>query len=255
MNKSTLRRDANSFLTQSKKSEGIALITLVFIIIAILVIAGVIFFIVNNNMNSKKNDETITSRENDSAKDNRNNSNPSQKESENNQEKYVIYINNYKIILGKTKIDDLISNVGLNVTYDNISNYTHSTDPTTHNKRVVKLSDGINTIVIESKEDNTDIIKKLSTHANGKTTDPDFDFSTGTKITFVDNKFGKNISIGDYFTEDEYYDCYKITGTAYQSDKTIYVSQTKYMGNDRFAYYLDDNYRIVNMGANLDYMN
>ena len=228
MNKLTLKRNEKSFLEKSKNNKGIAFITLV-IIIAMLVIAGVIIFIVFENMNSTKKDEMTTSGEKENVMSNSDNSNVQKNESENNQEKYVIYINDYKIILGKTKISDLISNVGLNVTYDNISNYTHSTDKTTHNKRVVKISDGTNTIAIESKEDNTDIIKKLSTHANGKSTDPDFDFSTGTKITFVDNKFGRNISIGEYFSEDEYYDCYKITGTAYNGDKTIYVSQTKYM--------------------------
>ena len=245
MNKSILRTNDNSLLIQSKNNKGIALITLIIIIIAILLVAGLIIFLVSTNINSTKKDETIASRENEIVKDNSNNS---KKESENNQDKYVIYINNYKIILGKTKISDLISKVRLNVIYDS------SSDSTTSKTRVVKLSDGKNTIVVESKED-TDIIKKLSTHANGQITDPDFDLSTGTKITFVDNKFEKNISIGDSFTEDEYYDCYNITGTAWKADKTIYVSQTKYMGNDQFVYYLDDNYRIVNMGADLDYMN
>ena len=228
-----------------KQNNGITLIVLVIIIIAILVVAGVTLFIVFNNNNSTKNGETTASK--GSVNDNSYNSNQSQKESENSQDKYVIYINNYKIILGKTKISDLIKNVGIKVIYDS------SSESTTPKTRKVKLSDGINTIVIQSKED-TDIIKKISTLANGKTTDPAFDFSTGTKITFVDNKFGKNISIGDSFTEDEYYNCYEITGTAFESDKIIYVSQTKYMGNDRFSYYLDDNYRIINMDVDLDFM-
>ena len=98
MNKSILRTNNNSLLKQSKNNKGIALITLTIIIIAILLVAGLTIFLVSTNINSTKKDETIASRENEIVKDNSNNS---KKESENNQDKYVIYINNYKIILGK----------------------------------------------------------------------------------------------------------------------------------------------------------
>lgn len=232
-----------------KENKGISLITLIIIVVVLIaVILGIVLIV---NQKSKSNME-----------------NGQKTEISDNNDKYIIYINNYKIILGKTKINDIIDNVGLNVIddktyYENeeskemkqkILNTTGNagTLETEQSKRIVKLSDGTNTIIIKGF---SDTIKSLSTLANGNIDDPDFDFSTKTKITFVDNKFGKNISMGDYFTEDEYNNCYEITGTAYTGGKAIYVSQTERFAHDQFGYYLDNNYRIVNMWVDLDYLN
>ena len=239
-----------------KQKNGMSIITLaIMVVVVIAIISGVILFVTHN---SKENLNVVQKAENSEKSETKDNADYNGK--------YVIYINDYKIIFGKTKITDIIANVGLDVIEDKTYNETNEsietkqeiansinnivTIETKESKRTVKLSDGKNIII----KGFSDIINSLSTLANNSIDDPEFDISTGTKITFVDNKFGKNISMGDYFTEYEYENHVDITGTSHGSGGIIYVSQTKRFAHDFFAYYLDDNYKVVNMTVNLDYL-
>lgn len=219
-----------------KKNNGISLITLVLIvaIMIILISVGTVLII------------KMLDKNNDSA----NNNNVLTNNNEKTQVKHIIYLNNYKIILGETKIDDIINNTNLKVSLDDSDRYSAIDSK---RSRYVELTDGTNKIYIESILGQPDIIKSIGTL--DLITDPAFDLSTGTKITFVDNKFNKNISIGDSFTEYEFYHCDEITGTAMRDGHYIIVCQTEHLSNDYFGYYFDENYKIINMSADLDLLN
>lgn len=187
---------------------------------------------------------------NDIDKDSNVKENTNSNNSESTDGKYVIYLNDMKIILGDTTMDYIVKNTNLKVVEDSTSHSTCSScDIKEGDTREITLSDGINNIIIKSYLGSPNKTKSFST--SKRTDDPDFDMSTGTKIVFVDNAIGKNINMGDTFTEDEYYNIYDNTGTCFKSYGMIQCSQTKLYANDWFVYWLDDNYKIINMSANL----
>lgn len=235
--------DNQNIDNNSKKKSKIGLVVIIIIILALIITA---IYLITKDSNQHKTSE---SNKEDSSNTNKNVNNSTAG-------KYVIYLNDMKITLGETTMDYILKNTDLKVvrvtttegTCD-LSDCTVEEDDITE----IKLSDGVNNIWIESYSKIPNKTKSLATLE--QTDDPAFDTSTGTKLVFVDNAIGKNINIGDSFTEDEYYNITKNTKTCFKSDSLISCSQTKLYGNDYFAYWLDDNYKIINMSVNLDNLN
>lgn len=227
----------------SKKKSKIGLVVIIIIILALVTTA--IYLITkgsNQHKTSKSNKEDSSN-----TKKNINNSTAG---------KYVVYLNDMKITLGETTMDYILKNTDLKVERVTTTEGTCDlSDCTVEEGDIteIKLSDGVNNIWIESYSKIPNKTKSLATLE--RTDDPAFDTSTGTKLVFIDNAIGKNINIGDSFTEDEYYNITKNTKTCFKSYSLITCSQTKLYGNDYFAYWLDDNYKIVNMSVNLDNLN
>ena len=226
---------------ENNNSKRKSKVGFVIIIIAIL-LAIVIGVIILTNKGDTKN-ETNESNNETNINTNTNKSSDG---------KYVIYLNNMKITLGETTMDYIVKNTDLKVIKDETSHGTcgsSSCDVKEGDTREIVLSDGVNSITITSYFGYPNKTKKLATSHH--TDDPAFDVSTGTKLIFVDNAIGKNVNVGDSFTEDEYYDIYKNTGTCFSSSGMIQCSQTKLYANDYFVYWLDSNYKIINMSADL----
>lgn len=168
----------------------------------------------------------------------------------------IVYLNNLKITLGETTMDEIVKNTDLKIIKDETyksSGYTSDENRENvieYNKREVVLSDDINVIVIESYFEKTNIVGEISTLRNHQVDDPAFDNSKGTTLSFEDNIIGKRMNIGDTFTQDEFYNDLSV-GYCYGIGDTIYCPQTKHLSDDKFIYYFDDNYKIVNMSASL----
>lgn len=221
-----------------KKKSKTGIIVLVIAIILIIVIVAIILVSKSGSKNEISEPNNATSTNTDTNKSTNG--------------KYVIYLNDMKIILGETTMDYIVQNTNLKVVKDSTTHGTCGSSSCTikeGDSREIVLSDGVNNITIESYFGYPNKSKRLAT--SNRTDDPAFDTSTGTKLVFVDNAIGKNINIGDSFTEDEYYDIYKNTGTCFSSSGMIQCSQTKLYANDYFVYWLDSNYKIINMSANL----
>lgn len=221
-----------------KKKSKTGIIVLVIAIILIIVIVAIILVSKSGSKNEISESNNATSTNTDTNKSTNG--------------KYVIYLNDMKIILGETTMDYIVQNTNLKVVKDSTTHGTCGSSSCTikeGDSREIVLSDGVNNITIESYFGYPNKSKRLATL--NRTDDPAFDTSTGTKLVFVDNAIGKNINIGDSFTEDEYYDIYKNTGTCLSSSGMIQCSQTKLYANDYFVYWLDSNYKIINMSANL----
>lgn len=172
--------------------------------------------------------------------------------------KYIIYLNNMKIILGVTTMDEIIKNTDLEVikdetnkcegcyTSDNIGlEIDHSVE---YDSRIIQLSDGINIFVITSYFEKTNIVGEITTLRNNRLDDPAFDNSKGTVLSFEDEVIGKRINIGYTFTEDEIYDA---KGYCYGDIGVLYCPQIKQYSEDMFVYYFDNNLKLVNMEATL----
>ena len=227
-----------------KKKINIGLI-IGMVIIIIIVILGIILL---SNLSKKKenvnvNDEKATVSE-------KSESTPS------TSKQLIVYLNNLKITLGKTTMDEIVKNTDLKVIKDEISKSSGYTSDGNrekvieYNKREVVLSDDINVIIFKSYFEKTNIVGEISTLRNNQVDDPVFDNSKGTTLSFEDAIIGKKMNIGDTFTQDEFYD--DLTkGYCYSYSHIIYCPQTKHLSDDKFIYYFDDNYKIVNMSATL----
>lgn len=242
-----------SFNNKPPKKMNLGLIIAI-VAIVIVVGIGVIFgskLLSNNDINN----ETLNGETKESSKDTNTNNNKS------SDAELVIYLNDFRITLGKTKMDEIIKNTNLEVIKDETNKYEGSTsdnpslsreDYVYYDKRIIQLSDGINIFVIESYFEKTNIVGEITTLRNGKTDDPAFDNSKGTTLSFEDAVIGKRINIGDMYTDFEH-EVYNNSsaGSCINSGYDIYCYQSKHLSNDMFVYYLDDNKKVVNMTATL----
>lgn len=235
------------------KKMNIGLIIGILAVIAVVVV-GIVFgskLLSNNNIdNENLNNEAEKSDKNTNTSAN-NSSDP----------QLVIYLNNLKITLGKTTMDEIIKNTNLKIIKDETNKYKGSTsnnpslsseDWIYYDKRIIQLSDGINVFVIESYFEKTNIVGKITTLRDGKTDDPAFDNSKGTTLSFEDAVIGKRINIGDMYTDFEH-EIYNNSsaGSCNKSGYDIYCYQSKHLSDDMFVYYLNDNQKVVNMTATL----
>ena len=242
-----------NFDSKSPKKINLGLIIGI-IAVVIVVGVGVIFgskLLSNNDINN----ETLNDETKESDKDTNTNNNKS------SDAELVVYLNDLKITLGKTKMDEIIKNTNLEVIKDETNKYKGSTsdnpsifseDWMYYDKRIIQLSDGINVFVIESYFEKTNIVGEITTLRNGTTDDPAFDNSKGTKLSFEDAVIGKKINIGDMYTdfEHEIYNNSSV-GSCNKSGHDIYCYQSKNLSDDMFIYYLNDNHKVVNMTATL----
>lgn len=236
-----------------QKKMNIGLIIGIVAVIAVVGI-GVVFgskLISNKNINN----ETLNNKTEESDKNANTNVNKS------SDVQLVVYLNDLKITLGKTTMDEIIKNTDLEVIKDETNKHEGSTsnkpslfseDWIYYDKRIIQLSDGINVFVIESYFEKTNIVGEITTLRNGKTDDPAFDNSKGTTLSFEDAVIGKRINMGDMYTdfEHEVYNNSSV-GSCNQSGYDIYCYQSEHLSNDMFTYYLDDNQKVVNMTATL----
>ncbi len=224
------------------------------IIVVVVVCIGVVLgskLISNKNINN----ETLNNKTEESDKNANTNVNKS------SDVQLVVYLNDLKITLGKTTMDEIIKNTDLEVIKDETNKHEGSTsnkpslsseDWIYYDKRIIQLSDGINVFVIESYFEKTNIVGEITTIRNGKTDDPAFDNSKGTTLSFEDAVIGKRINMGDMYTdfEHEVYNNSSV-GSCNHSGYTISCYQSEHLSNDMFTYYLDDNQKVVNMTATL----
>ena len=215
------------------------------VITVIIVVLGIILLskLSNKNENKDVNNEKAGVSEN-------------QKNTTSKTKQLIVYLNNLKITLGETTMDEIVKNTDLKIIKDETyksSGYTsdgNRENVIEYNKREVVLSDGINVIIIESYFEKTNIVGEISTLRNHQVDDPAFDNSEGTTLSFEDTIIGKRMNIGDTFTQDEFYNDLSV-GYCWESGHIIYCPQTKNFSDDEFIYYFDDNYKIVNMSATL----
>lgn len=241
----------------SKPPKKMSLGLIIGIVVAVIIVGIGIFF--GSKLLSKENN-------NDSALNNDVETNESDKDTnmdaiQSSNTKLVIYLNDLKITLGKTTMDEIIKNTDLEVIKDETKKYKgctsnnislDSNDWVEYDNRIIQLSDGINIFVITSYFEKTNIVGEITTLRNGKTNDPAFDNSKGTTLSFEDTVIGKRIHLGDMYTDfkNEVYNN-SSAGSCIQSGYQIYCYQSKHLSDDMFIYYLDDNQKVVNMSATL----
>lgn len=249
--------NANNLSFNSKPPRKMNLGLMIGIVAAVIIIGFGIFFgskllSKGNNSNSALNNDVETKEpDKDTNTDSTQSSN----------KKLVIYLNDLKITLGKTTMDEIIKNTDLEVIKDETNKYKGCTsnnislssdDWVEYDNRTIQLSDGINIFVITSYFEKTNIVGEITTLRNGKTDDPAFDNSKGTTLSFEDAVIGKRINLGDMYTDFEH-EVYNNSsaGSCNKAGFNIYCYQSKHLSDDIFIYYLDDNQKVVNMTATL----
>ena len=209
-----------------KKQRGISLITLVLIIVVVIII-GILCIVLILNSGKKNNVDTQLKSQDikteNIVKENINDNN-------NPIGKYILYLNDFKIILGKTKIDDIIQNSKLQIEYD----YSDASY-----RREVTLVSKNYTVKIESMSKDKSIIKSVSIKEKEESKDIPFNSEkvADLKVVCIDNTLGRNMSLGDDFVAEDI-SKFKENDKAWSE---LYVSQTKYLSKDVFAYEFERN--------------
>lgn len=208
-----------------KNQRGMSLIALVSIILVVIIIGIVCTAVLLNKGNTKNQNTVNTQLKNEEiniVKENKNNINDPIG-------KYIIYLNDFKIILGETKIDDIIKNSKLQIE-DDFSGESY---------REVTLISKNYTVKIEGMNKDVSIIKSISIKEKDETKDTPFNSEkiADIKVVCVDNTLNRNMSLGDVFVAE---DIWKFK----ENDKVwseLYVSQTNYLSKDCFNYKLARN--------------
>lgn len=160
----------------------------------------------------------------------------------------VMYINDYKIVLGETKISDIIANSKLTVVCNKVIEFGKSDTEEGKKYDYYKLTDGVNTIHVASYPNKLSVVNYISTLVNNRVDDPAFDTSTGTKISVDDVNFRKGIKIGDTLKEEDSLDSY------YTDYNNIFNTLYSRLPDDKgkILYQQDKSDVILNISANAD---
>ena len=208
-----------------KNQSGMSLIALVVIIVVVIIIGILctVLILKNGNRNTdvtqlKSEDIKI---ETTVKEDKNDNNDPIGK--------YIIYLNDFKIILGKTKIDDIIKNSKLQIK-DDYSELSY---------REVTLISKNYTVEIKGMNKDASIIKSITIKEKEESKDIPFNVEkvADIKVVCVDNTLNRNMSLGDTFVAKDIWE--------FQENDNVWselhVSQTKYLSKDCFDYELERN--------------
>ena len=204
------------------------------VVAVISIIVGVVFLTKNNKTTESGNNSSQT------------NNNETKKNDTKNAD-VVMYINDYKIVLGKTKISDIVENSKLTLVCHKVDTFTDSKTNKTVEYDYYKFTDGVNIIHLQSVTDKLDIVNSINTLKDFSVNAPAFDSSKGTTISVDDVNFRNGIKIGDTLTEDDSLDRSKLL----VARNIIYSKQSEDEG--KITYYKDSNDVIINILADAGY--
>ncbi|MBE6158129.1 MAG: hypothetical protein E7160_05005 [Firmicutes bacterium] len=199
------------------------------VVAVIAIVVGVVFLTKTNKTTESGNNSSQTN-------------NNETKKNDTKKSNVVMYINDYKIVLGETKISDIVDNTKLSVICHDINTFTDSKTNKTSEYNFYKLTDGVNTISVQSVADKTDVVLYIYTLKDGNIKDPAFDSSKGTTIEVEDINFKNNIKIGDILNDKENLNSSNILSSSYN---ITYSTQT----NGNITYYRDEDNNVINISA------